>query len=308
MGSAPPVVIGYAVDRNIAYTLNRWHGKGYDAHFVELNELLCRGRIDLENRALQVGEFEVNLDEVPGVYARVYELPPHYEAAAASDVRALQTLQGLRFCLSTTPTVVVNRPFGGASNASKARHLRVLARSGLEVPETIVSNNESELLAFLSLGPAVSKSVSSIRTIVELAQPHDIRDRAGALAQVPVLLQRHIAGSEARVHCVGSDFFGIEIVTDAVDYRYAETRPDYRPIDVPHGVRDACIVHCRRESLVLAGFDFRICASTGTWYCLECNPMPGYTGYDLRLGGPINDALYRSLVDSRNDRRATPPD
>ncbi|MEA5598763.1 hypothetical protein [Rivularia sp. UHCC 0363] len=47
--------------------------------------------------------------------------------------------------------------------------------------------------------------------------------------------------------------------------------------------------------LIFAGWDFKVTDDNQYW-CLEANPMPGYDGYDLRLGGCITDSLLKLLA------------
>ncbi len=50
--------------------------------------------------------------------------------------------------------------------------------------------------------------------------------------------------------------------------------------------------------LVFAGWDFKVSSEDGRVWCLEANPMPGYDGYDRRLGGAVTASLLKCLQDA----------
>lgn len=48
------------------------------------------------------------------------------------------------------------------------------------------------------------------------------------------------------------------------------------------------------QGLVFAGWDVKL-DREGRYWCLECNPMPGYSCYDRVGDGAISDALIKVL-------------
>ena len=58
----------------------------------------------------------------------------------------------------------------------------------------------------------------------------------------------------------------------------------------------ACISFAAREGLLLAGFDFRVDETTGTWSCLEMNPVPTFLPYEASTGQRIGDAVIDLLA------------
>jgi glutathione synthase/RimK-type ligase-like ATP-grasp enzyme len=111
----------------------------------------------------------------------------------------------------------------------------------------------------------------------------------------PCLIQKLIIGDDVRIHVIDRACFAILIQSDAADYRYARGSVDFTPTDVPANIAKKCLRVTAALGLRFAGIDMKICETTGRWYCLEVNPMPGYSGYDLRMSGIISEALIEAL-------------
>jgi D-alanine-D-alanine ligase-like ATP-grasp enzyme len=64
--------------------------------------------------------------------------------------------------------------------------------------------------------------------------------------------------------------------------------------DPPVALRDLLVEGTRALSLELAGWDFKI-ENGDTYWCLEANPMPGFSPYDNLCDGAISRAVLRHL-------------
>ena len=193
--------------------------------------------------------------------------------------------------------VVVNPWIGGWSNSTRPIHYRFLSRIGFQVPSWIVSNDPDTVRQFIADygGGVFVKSVSGERTISSRFSKEHARDLA-SLPNSPVLFQQAISGSDVRIHVLGSECFGVRISSEAEDYRYPGDHPVvFVPEEVPPAIARLCVQATKELGLVISGIDFKICERTGRWYCLEANPSPGYSHYDLHLGGRIASALLRYL-------------
>jgi hypothetical protein len=110
----------------------------------------------------------------------------------------------------------------------------------------------------------------------------------------PIHLQRMVTGGDARVHVVGDDIVAQRLSSDTVDYRRGGVMDDLEVFELPERIRDLVITGTRQIGLAFAGWDFKIDGDEQYW-CLEVNPMPGYSPYDLRCDGAITRALLRHL-------------
>jgi hypothetical protein len=201
-------------------------------------------------------------------------------------------LSGLRTWLTDIPGPVVNRGLAGAHNSSKPLHETILLELGFRVPESITGCGVEELRRFTRDGPTVSKTVCGTRAQTIVIGEADLEEFIPESG--PIHLQRMITGADARVHVVGEDIVAQRLSAGTIDYRRGGVMDDLELFELPERVRDLVIAGTRQIGLAFAGWDFKIDSDEQFW-CLEVNPMPGYSPYDLRCDGAITRALLRYL-------------
>lgn len=246
-----------------------------------------RGWVEIEGR-------HVSVEEIAGAYVRPGE------PGSAAGRRASMVFLALAASL---PGIVLNPPAAGRSNGAKPYQLGLIARSGFDVPETLVTTDPEAARAFLRRhGRVVYKSLSGIRSIVATLEPGD-EARLNGVRTGPVQLQKWIAGLDVRVHVVGERFFACAVRSAAADYRYAGTAAELSTYDLPPAIGDRLVALAHRMGLRLAGVDLRL-APDGAWICFEVNPSPGFTWYEDSTGQPIAAAIAEELAPG-GTRRAT---
>lgn len=246
------------------------------------------------------GEQRIELGEIEAAYARVYDtrqIPAlaHADEAALVRVRELETT--LWSWLDEAPGRVVNRPSCMDSNSSKPYQAALIAACGFQVPETLITTDPDAALAFWERhGDVIYKSVSGVRSIVARLGPEH-RERLADVVWCPTQFQAYVPGVDVRVHVVGDEVFPCEIVSDAVDYRYARRQGKstrMRGCTLPPDVADRCVHTAAALGLPLAGLDLRR-TPEGAWYCFEVNPSPCFTYYEPHSDLPIAAALAAYL-------------
>ncbi len=240
----------------------------------------------------------IPLDRVRSVYSRPLELPQRgFPAEGLARARRLH--EHLHEWLDVSPALVVNRPRAMQSNASKPLQAQLIGAAGFVVPETLVTSDSEEALAFWRKhGHVVFKSTSGIRSIVR-----ELDERSAArlplLSQLPVQFQEYVAGIDVRVHVVGHRTFAVTIASPVTDYRYAAregAEAVLAPAELPDPVAERCIALARQMELPLAGIDLRR-RPDGEYVCFEVNPMPAYTYFEAQSGQPIGPALAELLME-----------
>jgi hypothetical protein len=247
--------------------------------------------------------YAVDLARVDGVYLRFMDdqwlpelegEPPGSPARVAG--RALHEILGQ--WADVSPARVVNRYVTMGSNFSKPYQSQLIQEHGFAVPETLVTNEPDRVLAFRdSHGPLVYKSISSERSIVRRLEEEDL-GRLDRIRWCPVQFQAFVPGPNLRVHTVGDRVFPTLIDTEVVDYRYAAQesgRPaSFRPYEVDEALAERCTALAAALGLEVAGIDLKL-PSDGDVVCLEVNPSPVFSYYELHTGQPIADAIARLL-------------
>jgi glutathione synthase/RimK-type ligase-like ATP-grasp enzyme len=244
------------------------------------------------------------LHEITGCYARLMDdgrLPEVRDLAPDSPTRVARTqrLSTLTTWMDVAPGTVVNRPGAMASNASKPYQAQVIARHRFSVPETLVTNDPGEALAFYrSRDRVVYKSASGVRSIVQLMTEDDL-SRLERLRTCPVQFQAYVPGVDVRVHTVGGEVFASAVTSAATDYRYAVQQVEVPAVlhetELDPQVATRCLELADGLGLDFAGIDLKI-TPDGEVYCFEVNPSPAYSYFEAHTGQPIAAAVARHLA------------
>jgi RimK-like ATP-grasp domain len=250
----------------------------------------------------------IDLETVRSVYLRLMDdrfLPEVEGEPPGSPVRSTSRAfhEMLADWADVAEPLVVNRYSAMGSNFSKPYQLQLIRELGFLVPETLVTNEPEEVISFEeSRGPLIYKSISSERSIVRRLEASDLT-RLERIRWCPVQFQVFVPGQNVRVHTVGGRVFATVIETDAVDYRYAARqvgRPaTFAPLELEAELAQRCVKLAATLGLEIAGIDLKI-APDGRFYCLEVNPSPVFSYYQLQTGQPIADAIAE-LLNGRSD-------
>jgi glutathione synthase/RimK-type ligase-like ATP-grasp enzyme len=208
---------------------------------------------------------------------------------------AYETLEAFA---DTLPGLVVNRPSVSSSNGSKPYQQQCIAQHGFRVPRTLVTTVPEQARQFYEAcqGRVIYKSISHQRSIVRMMTQEDV-PRLAQVRYCPTQFQEYVPGTDIRVHTVGSRVFATEIITDAVDYRYAgregATRK-MRAVELPADIAERCLHLADHLGMVLSGIDLRRNLQ-GEYYCFEANPSPVFTFYQTHTQQRIGEALVDIL-------------
>jgi len=208
-----------------------------------------------------------------------------------------------------SPARVLNRASAQASNGSKPYQAQLIRRSGLDVPETLITNEPDAVQEFRKRhGQVIFKSISGVRSIVRTLRDDDLV-RLPDIRWCPVQFQEFIEGDNVRVHVVAERVFATRVVSDATDYRYAHIQvgeaAELVAFDLDDDVAGKCVQLARGLGLPFAGIDLKI-TPTGRTVCFEVNPSPGFSYYESGTGQPIAAAVAEYLAygeDGRPKRR-----
>ncbi|MFI5982513.1 RimK family alpha-L-glutamate ligase [Streptomyces sp. NPDC051555] len=292
------LIIGSPHDRTIVHTVRSARHQRVPHLFFDLVLFLRAGSYwwDVEGRCGRLGTGTLTVDlpdaDITGIYVRPVDVIDSFGSgerpAAAARLRALTEI------LATVDALVVNRPGTDLSNWTKAYHLALLSRCGFTVPTSLLTNDADEARAFLRAVPdAVFKGASGEKTVASACGPEQL-DELGLLPRSPVLFQERIRGADVRTHLVGREHFSERIDCEGVNYQYCPGAKTFTPARAPQDVVEHCRAYQAASGLAFIGFDFMVDEDDG-YTVLEANPMPGYDGYDRRLGLSVSHALLDLL-------------
>jgi glutathione synthase/RimK-type ligase-like ATP-grasp enzyme len=236
------------------------------------------------NGRMKVNGVSYSLDAFTGVYNRLI-------GDSAGPFELLHTWFEVARC------PVLNRNSAMATNGSKPYQTQLIRQCGLNVPDTLVTNDAAALHEFHAKHPRlIYKSISAIRSIVREFNPHDAR--LARLRALPTQFQEFIPGDNVRVHVVGARVFATLIQGDAIDYRYAARdgkNVAMQPMRLPATIAAKCRQVAKLLNLPLCGIDFKR-TPQGRWVCFEANPSPAFSYYQHHTGQDIAGAIARLLA------------
>jgi hypothetical protein len=202
---------------------------------------------------------------------------------------------------------VLNKAEAMASNGSKPYQAQWIQRAGFLTPPTLVTNDSALALDFTRQhGRVIYKSTSSVRSIVREFNPSQHADLT-RIRSLPTQFQARIIGTNIRVHVIGEKLFAIEILSKAVDYRYAQRdglEVEMRSVELPADIATRCLQLSKMLRLPFCGIDL-MRTSRGEYYCFEVNPSPAYSYFEQETGQPISRAVVDYLAGNEDSQCQT---
>lgn len=253
------------------------------------------------------GELQLNgdrhrLEDFTAVYTRLMEwrLLPEIEQEPPDSPARLRC-QNLHAALMEWHEVasgrVLSRRAEIGMSYSKPMQMQLIRRLGFAIPETLVTNDPDEVRCFRQRhGRIIYKSASYVRSVVDLLD--DDPARLDLVRACPVLFQQFIGGKSLRVHTIGQRVFATSIGASTVDYRYAYLAGEQEELEettIDDDFANRCIELASAFGLEFAGIDFKV-TPDGRVYCLEVNPSPAFSYYELHTRQPIARVVAEFLM------------
>jgi glutathione synthase/RimK-type ligase-like ATP-grasp enzyme len=311
-----PGIIGRPSDPQVRRVVSRLRALHAEPVILDVSRFPGRGRASLVDGVPTWPG--VDVAAVGAWYVRSMPLPlpfqplrhgaePGSEALVSATKRAYAAgrerrsfLYSFLAALRRAGATLVNPPATAAQHFLKLEQLELLRAARIPVPRTLASNDPEAVLAFASRlpGPMVYKPLAG-GGLCRRATAEDLRaPRLRALAAAPVMFQEEIPGRNIRIYVVaGTVVAGYEIVSDALDYRAAETAVHATtPTDAEQA---ACLAAADACEMVFTGIDIRR-RPDGSFALLECNPSPMFAAIERRTGAaPVTQAISELLARAR---------
>lgn len=201
----------------------------------------------------------------------------------------------------------INPMFATYQAERKLLQLKVAEKLGLNIPQTIITNDPADILDFVKGRDCIIKPIShglqvtesniySIYTS-ELSSLESLRiDR---LMESPVFIQEKISNyRDIRVTVVASHVFAVEIEkndTDNVDWRAPDIVKGYRKHILPDKIINQIHSIHNELNLTYSAFDF-ILTPNDNYVFLETNPAGEWVWLEKELDLNISDAIINELL------------
>jgi len=197
---------------------------------------------------------------------------------------------------------IVNPVAANEHASNKLVQLRTAIDVDLPIPETLISTDRDELLAFAERLPCITKAVGycniitdgKMRTGKTLAVSRDMLADFNPQG-IPTLLQHRIEPAAMwRIVKVGPDLFGFRMggtaLQEDVDSRFVEERLDGEHAIVPDRIARGLHAMCDRLGIIYASSDFIEDAGGQRWF-IDLNPEGQWGAYENRFHVPISHAI-----------------
>lgn len=243
--------------------------------------------------------------------------------AAASELTVVGLLDSLQ--------VFQLDPFGNKARADHKPHqLGIAQRLGLEIPETVITNDPEAVRAFARrVGPVITKMLvqpaatgpaagGEVSVVFTTAMTEADLAELGGLELCPMIFQQHVANQlDVRVTIAGHRVFAAALDRAArgggeLDWRrqsYAEdVAPSWAPYDLPRPIADRLIALADHFGLDYGAADL-IVTPDGRHVFLELNASGAFAFLGAGHAGPIAAAIAELLVEPgarRVSREAVP--
>lgn len=206
--------------------------------------------------------------------------------------------------------VWVNHPDVVPRAENKLVQLDIAAKLGLDLPETLVSQDPETVARFVGRhGNAIVKPIygSARQTIEVIEVEKGNLPPAASIRIAPAIWQERItAASHLRVHVFGERTLAAEMTADRLDWRFTQpSRP--RNATLPADLDRKLGAFCGELGLEMAIFDL-VRDRQGHTFFLEANQQGQFLFIEGRSGIPLTEAFTGFLMDRAQTilRDATP--
>lgn len=263
------------------------------------------------------GDRELDLAEVTAVWWRrpqPFGLSPALADPAARRFAVSEAMTAFQGLYQSLDALWINDPTRDSVASHKPYQLTLAQDIGLEIPPTLMTNDEDAARAFwrAHAGEVIHKQFLALPdTWRETRRLRDGDERiAPAVAHAPVIFQRHVpASADLRVIVVGEHLFAA--ATDVSRSAYPQDvrmnlDARYEEHVLPDHVARQLRALMERLGLVYGAIDLRL-TPDGRYVFLEINPAGQFLYIEYATGQPITAALAKALRDGRGGKRTAPP-
>jgi glutathione synthase/RimK-type ligase-like ATP-grasp enzyme len=262
----------------------------------------------------RAGYGRLDLSEVRSVWWRrpqAFKLPgsvinPIHQRLALSE--AGTAFQGMYQSMDAR---WINDPLRDQAASHKPWQLTVAQEVGLEIPETLMTNNPEEARQFWAAceGDAIYKQFLALPD--SWSETRRVGTQEEALAEsirlCPVIFQRRIAAvADLRVTIIGDEVFAASVSIDELEYD-TDVRLNlsarYIQHALPDGVSRLLVALMRKLGLVYGAIDLRL-TQDGRYVFLEVNPAGQFLYIEQATGLPIAAALAAHLAGGAEQKRS----
>lgn len=201
----------------------------------------------------------------------------------------------------------LNRPSSVQKASNKIVQLRTAKLSGMEIPETVVSNNHQHIQPFCTEKPSIMKNLNTpwysdgegLKAAYTKAVSREILEQKEGLQFAPIIYQHTLnKREECRVFSIDKECFAIKAPSSSTltDIRRERTTGEgFTRTTFPDEEKDKLLRFKTALDIDTCGADYVI-DDTGKWIFLEANTCGAWWWVDQHYNGQIKNAIVDYLV------------
>ncbi len=246
----------------------------------------------------------ISMDEVSAVWWRrpqAFGFPAEIKDPAHRYFAQSEANTAFQGMYQSSEALWVNNTARDAAASHKPWQLKLAREVGLSIPETLITNDPEEALAFWQQYPGEVIYKPFLQTYHAWRETRRIQQEDEPLIEAvrltPVLFQRFVpAVCDLRVTVIGDRLFAAAARAEQyeLDIRF-NTDAKYQPHDLPARVEERLFALMRRLGLEYGAVDFRL-TPEGEYVFLEVNPAGQFLYIERATEQPIAAALAEHLA------------
>jgi glutathione synthase/RimK-type ligase-like ATP-grasp enzyme len=252
----------------------------------------------------------IRLSELDVLFVRTLRFPnlaaaagrglPTERSLPAREALALQH-NLLRMLAARIP--VINTLEAALSHRLKPYQCFVLKTHGIQVPETLTTDDPEKMADFLKRCPrhAVVKPLAGGAEVVMAGR--ELLNRA-RLRQRPLVLQQYVAGRSLRAYCLGGEIISMGEIAhdrDVVDWR--EREKAVQPCEPTEELQREIGSAARALDLAFCSVDLVYDSEMEQYFLLDLSPSPLFAGWSKATGTDLAHVIAEYLVGIANGER-----
>jgi glutathione synthase/RimK-type ligase-like ATP-grasp enzyme len=297
------LILGYAADLHAAQIYRSLERLGILCHYWNVATFPTQAKITwsplTQSGTLRLADGRsLAMSQIRSVFWRNFsgvKVPklPHesVQKAAYQDAIAL-----VRSLLQIPSIHWVNPVQAYQIHREKPLELSKVHQLGVNVPDTIVTNNPTSVQEFVDLHSKTTfKPIyGGARTQLISAEHLNPERLQLSLKIAPVTLREYIAGANIRSYVIGETVYAAEICSAALDF-HEDDDAKLVPIVFPEVMCRQAMAIAKALSAEWITIDWRL-TPNGDYLFLEANPNPSFLDFEQQTGFPITQALIELLT------------
>lgn len=174
---------------------------------------------------------------------------------------------------------------------NKPYNLMLARNCGFEIPETVLTNDLSQITDPEKWIIKVPGDDEATRLLSD-ALTENKGDKV--FKARPWIVQEKLDYPELRIFRVGKWMYAFEIHSSKIDHRRDDDL-SLEPIDTPENLIEPLIKMTDTLGIDYGAADFKTCPQTSRYKFLEINTAPTFSGYDVKVKGKLSDAMILHL-------------